>query len=405
MDNKSPYTALYKKDPDYSMLRCFGCLCYASIHPADKFDSRAIQCIFLGYPYLQKGFKLLRLDTHSILVSRHVKFLEHNFPYHHISDSSTADKFVTPGNSYQFLDWLNTAEGTSSLSAPCSAPIPPEYTLVDDQNPGSSPSSVEIPDQDDSDSISTSSDVNILADQNPISTLTPSTKLTRQSIRAKNKPKWWADYHCKSAQLQTLPSNVVEHDQFDLDEQTFQAYSTALVEPNYYHQAAKDPKWIQAMQLELKALEANNTWALVPLPPGKTCVGSKWVYRIKYKANGEVERYKARLVAKSYTQSAGVDFHETFAPVVQMDTVRSLLAISAANNWFVEQLDVNNAFLYGDLEEEVYMSPPLGYVLPPSNVPLVCQLIKSIYGLRQASRRWFAKLTSCLLISGIYTHL
>lgn len=150
----------------------------------------------------------------------------------------------------------------------------------------------------------------------------------------------------------------------------------------------------------ITALEANNTWSLVPLPPGKRTIGCKWVYKVKYLANGEVERLKARLVAKGYTQSARIDYHDMYAHVVKMVTVRTLLVIASAKGWFVEQLDVNNAFLHGDLTEEVYMQPPPGYKLQSSQKHWVCRLIKSIYGLKQASREWFAKLTSSLIQAG-----
>lgn len=154
------------------------------------------------------------------------------------------------------------------------------------------------------------------------------------------------------------------------------------------------------MQKELAALEKNNTRALVPLPPGKRAIGYKWVYKVKYRANGQIERYKGRLVAKGYSQVLGIDYHDIFSPVAKMVTARCLLAIAAAKGWYIEQLDVNNAFLRGDLSEEVYMSLPLGYKLSASTKNLVCRLMKSIYDLRQASREWFSKLASCLLSSG-----
>ncbi|GKA20804.1 retrovirus-related pol polyprotein from transposon TNT 1-94, partial [Tanacetum coccineum] len=130
------------------------------------------------------------------------------------------------------------------------------------------------------------------------------------------------------------------------------------MEPHNYAQASKDQKWVKAMQKELQALEANHTWELTLLPPGKLPIGCKWVYRIKFHAHGSIERYKATLVAKGFTQNKGIDYKENFAPVAKMVSVKALLAVATTNNWFIEHLDINNAFLYGDLHEEVYMTLP-----------------------------------------------
>ncbi|KAK3021989.1 hypothetical protein RJ639_045684 [Escallonia herrerae] len=153
-----------------------------------------------------------------------------------------------------------------------------------------------------------------------------------------------------------------------------------------------------AMAKEISALEANNTWTLVPLPSGKRAIDSKWVYKVKFHPDGIVERYKARLVAKGYTQIEGLDFHETFAPVAKLVMVRCLLAIASIKKWELHQLDVNNAFLHGDLEEEVYMKIPQGFSKQGEN--RVCRLQKSLYGLRQASRNWYHKFTQSLLVVG-----
>lgn len=133
------------------------------------------------------------------------------------------------------------------------------------------------------------------------------------------------------------------------------------------------------MKKEIEALEANWTWDLEHLPPGKRVIDSKWVYKVKYKPTGEVKSYKARVVAKGFTQIEGINFHETFAPIAKLVIVHSLLAVAAKRNCIIHQLDVNNAFLHGDLNEDVYMKIPQGFT--KNGETRVCKLRKSLYGL------------------------
>ncbi|CAM8966664.1 unnamed protein product [Rhodiola kirilowii] len=154
------------------------------------------------------------------------------------------------------------------------------------------------------------------------------------------------------------------------------------------------------MNKEIQALEHNNTWSLTALPPQAHAIDCKWIFRVKYNSDGSIERYKARVVAKGYTQVEGIDYHDTFAPVAKMTTVRCLLAIAAAKHWPIFQLDVDNAFLHGDLHEEVYMLTPPGFYSTEKQQGLVCKLHKSIYGLKQASRQWFSRFSDSLIDFG-----
>ena len=151
------------------------------------------------------------------------------------------------------------------------------------------------------------------------------------------------------------------------------------------------------MATKVVALEANNTWTLTPLPANKKPIGCKWVYKIKYKSDGSIERYKARLVAKGFTQKEGIDYTETFSHVSKMVSIKCLLVVATVKGWYLDQLDVNNAFLHGNLSEEIYMALPLGF---QSQGEMVCKLNKSLYGLKQASRQWFAKFSTTLIQLG-----
>ncbi|GMJ02292.1 cysteine-rich RLK (RECEPTOR-like protein kinase) 8 [Hibiscus trionum] len=150
----------------------------------------------------------------------------------------------------------------------------------------------------------------------------------------------------------------------------------------------------------LQAIHSNNTWTVVSLPDGKHPIDCKWVYRIKYNADGSFDRYKARLVAKGFIQIEGIDYVDTFSPVAKMNSFKVLLALAPVHGWHLLQLDVNNAFLNGSLDEVVYMRLPLGYTPPIQGQNLVCKLNKSIYGLKQASRQWFAAFSSVVLQFG-----
>jgi histone deacetylase 1/2 len=163
-------------------------------------------------------------------------------------------------------------------------------------------------------------------------------------------------------------------------------------EPNNLEEALGNENWKQAMDDEFSALQRNKTWHLVPPSKGRNIIDCKWVFRIKRKADGTIDRYKARLVAKGYKQRYGIDYEDTFSPVVKAATIRLILSIAVSNGWSLRQLDVQNAFLHGVLEEEVYMKQPPGY--QDKRFPnYLCKLDKALYGLKQAPRAWYHRLS------------
>ncbi|KAK1610362.1 hypothetical protein QYE76_034035 [Lolium multiflorum] len=173
------------------------------------------------------------------------------------------------------------------------------------------------------------------------------------------------------------------------------AAADPLSEPRHFRAALGVPHWRTAMEQEFEALLRNNTWRLVPPSSGVNVIDSKWIFKIKRHANGKVERYKARLVAKGFKQRYGLDYEDTFSPVVKATTIRLLLSLAVSRGWFLRQLDVQNAFLHGVLEEEVFMRQPPGFE-DPERPHHLCRLEKALYGLKQAPRAWHARLGAVL---------
>ena len=172
-------------------------------------------------------------------------------------------------------------------------------------------------------------------------------------------------------------------------------------EPKSYNKAVNSPQaedWRKAMQAEYDSLMNNNTWTLVDEPEDQQVLPGKWVYKVKYGANGQVGKLKARYVAKGYTQIEGLDFFDcTYAPTYKPETFRILVAIAAQTELHLGQMDVKSAYLHSKIEEKIYLEQPRGFVKKAnSGQKLVCKLNKSIYGLKQATKNWYEALTSLL---------
>ncbi|KAD5802609.1 hypothetical protein E3N88_13969 [Mikania micrantha] len=173
-------------------------------------------------------------------------------------------------------------------------------------------------------------------------------------------------------------------------------------EPQTYLDAvtsSEGPQWKEAIKNEIDSILQNHTWELVDLPPGCKPLGYRWIFKRKMKADGSIDKYKARLVIKGFRQKEGVDYFDTYSPVTRITSIRLVLAIAALRNLEVHQMDVKTSFLNGDLEEEIYMEQPEGFSAPGQEGK-VCKLVKSLYGLKQAPKQWHQKFDQVMLNNG-----
>jgi hypothetical protein len=199
-----------------------------------------------------------------------------------------------------------------------------------------------------------------------------------------------------------IPKPLKKHQANQLTQSISQIYliETDFIkeEPVNLRDALKRPEkneWMKAIESEYESLKENNTWTITILPKGKNVIDTKWVFKLKRYSNNNISRFKARLVAKGFQQEEGIDFTETFAPVVKLQSLRLLLAIGLNENLLAFHLDISTAFLFGEIEEDIYINVPEGFetTYPPNKV---LKLNKALYGLKQAPRSWNKMLVSYL---------
>ncbi|KAL1192817.1 Retrovirus-related Pol polyprotein from transposon TNT 1-94 [Cardamine amara subsp. amara] len=419
LQEKTPFELIYQRPPPMSHIRTFGCLCYVhnQKHGGDKFASRSNPSVFIGYPFAKKGWRVYNIETGVISVSRDVVFCETNYPFQttNIEEPVSSASLQVNEDDNDFSE-NSTRIGTTTIPSSKSNVVAEsdiETPLAPIQSSRSAtttvtPKTLCVPSmatQKPSYSPSSSIVKQLWQDTDSPSPgiTTPSPEKLGRGLRPKNPPTRLVDYVTTLNTLihEPYPSdtpypldNYLSDSQFSAAHQVYILAITSAHEPQHYNEAILDENWRLAIKSEVNSLEDLGTWTIEDLPEGKKALGCKWVFRLKFNSDGTLERHKARLVVLGNHQTEGVDYDETFAPVCKMTTVRAFLQYAVNKNWVIHQMDVHNAFLHGDLDEEVYMKLPPGFRTENKNK--VCRLRKSLYGLKQAPRCWFEKLGSAL---------
>jgi histone deacetylase 1/2 len=430
LQNISSFECLFRRTPDYNFLRTFGCFCFPSLRPyhAHKLDFRSSPCVFLGYSSSHLGYHCLDLESDRIYVSYHVRFHENVFPFakfEHVTSSPVPPTQPTylpsfnPPPCFQPTTYQIGPNNNSIL--PSAAPHLTTLLPIDSTTPSSQSHTTIL------------SPYACLSNDNCAGTGSPSLDAHVLRSAVVEQPGSAADHRSSAAAspvsaVRTSPSTASlaslqlyvdlslyplqhlpitghtspcpaarQHPMVLRPRQPKTTLSTATAatsavsfsqvvslpshEPFVFNDANRYEAWHSAMCEEIQALRANKTWTLVSFHPSMNVVGSRWVYKIKHKSDGSIERYKVCLVARGFTQQEGIDYSETFSPVIKQAIVRLVFSIVVSCGWKIHQLNIHNAFLNGVLDEEVYMKQPPGFVdyALPSHV---CRLHKSLYGLK-----------------------
>ena len=336
-----------------------------------KLSPRSIPCVFIGYSLLHKGLRCLDKKTDRVYMSRHVQFFEDYFPYatstipssvstDYVNFITTCDCFLPTDISFP-IGVTPASSSASTHCVPCADSSPilmPPITL-------SQPSSPEL----------------ALDVPPPVSSsFVQSSTSTRPMIT-----RAW-DGIVKPCILHSLCAFTAPP--------WFQVH-LAVKEPRCFKSVVKHPAWLLAMDDEIFVLNHNNTWRLVPRPANHNVVGCRWIFKTKIHDDEFIERHKSCLLAQGFSQKHGIDFEETFSPVVRPTSVCIILSLAAMNNWPLRQLDVKYVFLHGFLSKEVYMEQPPCYIDPqfPTHV---YPLQRALYGLKQDPRAWFQRFSQFL---------
>lgn len=347
LKDNTPEGVWHNKKVDLSNLRVFGSECMVHIpkEKRRKWDKKSSKLLFMGYSETTKGYRCIDPKTKKITTSRDVIFMENkNLQVIKFNHNNNNDNLIADGA-------VNVTENEVSIL---------EDTYEDANDITYTPSSE---DSDENDGSSSLPDKSSFSEDTPVE--------VRKSKRIVKPP----------GRLTYKASAIIEDPLSIEDAKSSENWS----------------KWKLAMKEEFKSLHENNTWELVDLPTNRKAIRNKWVFKTKKDEAGQVARFKARLVVKGFSQRMGIDYNETYSPVVRYSTLRYLVGIAAKLNLDIDQMDAITAFLQSDLSEDIYMVQPEEF---DDATGKVCKLNKAIYGLKQASRSWNEKLDRFLLGEG-----
>ena len=401
LKNKSPFEIVYGSKPKLWSLKVFGCICFAQV-PAEKrnkLDARAVKCIFLGYSTTSKAYIVQELNSKRIYTSRDVKFFEDTF----LEKKETSDDeetFQARPDPYPLLSIEDEIQ-TNDSPAETKNTNQPMVPVVD--------INFEVGNQ-----------ISAIEEESMVSRGDDNTNVVHQSLLEDQcdleesdddffdpQPFGERDYMGSHYVMQEAdipprldlnapPAHAKRRSHYrDINDDTV---LVIVPGPNTYKQAVKSEhskEWLVSMEDEMDSLHKNKTWQLVKRPDNCNIIGCRWKLGIKRGGDGVPERYKARLCAQGFTQEYGVDFEETFSPVVHFNSIRLFLAVAVWMKMDVQQMDVKTAFLNGKLEEVLYMKQPPGFEVKGKE-DLVCKLEKSLYGLKQSPRQWNITMNSFL---------
>lgn len=348
--DKTPFELWYNKKPNLSHMRVYGCKVFVQIPKCkrQKLDDASVEGTLVGYGENVKGYRILINGSNKIIVSKDVKF-EERFSFTQEIKCDLDDSSI-PND-------ISKDKGNEI----CNNEVPSSIKQIQGEKQQSNPEGLleRLQDEESSEQVQ-----------------------LRRSDRLKDKAtKNWSEQINELFLVKTLETVVSDNAPVSWNEMI----------------KMKNPErelWLQSANDEYESLVKNKTWVLTQLPNGKKVIGCKWVFQLK-NTNVNKPKYKSRLVAKGYTQSFGEDYDETFAPVGKFVTLRTVLAVSAVRKYIVKHLDVKSAFLNGNIQEEIYMEQPQGFI-QKGNEQLVCRLQKSIYGLKQAAKSWYDTLNEVL---------
>ena len=336
---KTPFEALFGVKPNLEMVRVFGCMVQYYVHDElrGKLDMKARWGMHIGMSHESKGWKVMDVESGKVTVTRDAVFYE--------------------GMSWK--KWRHGEEkgGGDFLSLMIEAEEDGEEKGVEEEE--------------------------------EVKGVVTRSK-TRRSLALLTDATCDEGSHVTEAESDEVVAVIGGEEIEEEDEEAPRSFKEAMT-------SKEGSKWKEVADEEMRSLEEQGTWELVDLPPGRKVVGVKWVFTKKRDEHGNVVKFKGRLVAKGYSQIAGLDYGEIYAPVGSFATARVLLAIAAARDLELWQMDVKNAFLHGKIDREIYMRQPEGY---EDGSGRVCKLVKSLYGLKQSPRVWYEALDGVLLKHG-----